>query len=77
MNTQAAMRPRAAQTHVGFLPGGRCALVRYWDPVDAFLCGRCEDCTAKPVRLISGRRTTREICIRFVPPASIYDECFG
>ena len=77
MNTQAAMRPRAVQTHIGFLPDGRCAPVCYWEPIDAFLWGRCEGCTAGPVRLISGRRTTREMCIRFVPPGSAYDECFG
>lgn len=77
MSTQAAIRPRALQTYIGFLPTGKCALVRYWEPIDAFLCGRCERCTARPVRLIDGSHKPQKICVRFVPHADIYAECFG
>jgi hypothetical protein len=48
MDALAATRSRALQTFIGLLPDGRCAVVRYWHPIDASLCGRCEKCTASP-----------------------------
>jgi hypothetical protein len=77
MDTQAATRPHPLQTFVVLLPNGKCAIVRYWKPIDAFLCDRCEKCTARRASGIDGSRRTENICIRLVERSSLYAECFG
>jgi hypothetical protein len=77
MDTHAVARPRAIQTHIGLLPGGRSVVVCYLKAVDALLCEQCEQCTARPARLITGRCQAHPICVQFVDRSSLYAECFG